>query len=232
MSTSHRPRLVLTGSQSKWEMSIEHPRELNAILGDDILAVMYKCFVGVDRIATLEHLIHISQIDYAPRHGGRDTPSAERNMHLLFLLLSGTLYELGGALQQLCSAKCFQKIANKSKWEPLNELRKQWNNESFASRIRNGFSHHLGEIGDFKRGIDCSPETVELAKGEGSRFHMSRFVEPWDALLRAENISTDAFDQFIQKAQKSHSALPELVTELFRELLLSNGVDTADERTL
>jgi hypothetical protein len=200
------------------------------VIGIDVLAALYKCLVGVDRITTLEHLIYISQVDYANRNGGRDTPSAERNMHLLFLLMAGTMYEVGEALQQLTSAKAALKVKDKTVWEPINELRKSWYREPYASKIRNCFSHHLGELDSFKRGIEKSPDQVELLRGQTTLRHGARFLEPWNALLRGEDLQDNEFDAFVKKTQAGHDSLPEHMVKFFAELLSANGIEVVDER--
>jgi hypothetical protein len=209
------------------------------VIGIDLLAALYKCFVGVDRIATLQHLVFISQIDYASRNGGRDTPSAKRNMRLLFLLMAGTMHELGDALQQVRSAKAALKIKDENVWKPINELRKRWHKAPYASKIRNGFSHHLGELDAFKQGIAKSPDQVELLHGQellhdraALRFD-ARFVEPWDALLRAEDEDDedqdDEFKAFAEKTQADHGSLSEHMMKLFTELLSANEIEVVDE---
>jgi hypothetical protein len=224
------PRLVFHGTRNDWGIRIDNPKAVADVIGVDLLASLYKCFVGIDRLTTFEHLIYISQVDYAKRNGGRDTPSAERNMHVLFLLMAGTLHELGDALQQLTSAKAALKIKDKGVWGPVNELRKRWHKDPYASQIRNGFSHHLGELDTFKQGIAASPDQVELMHGQTSLRHGARFVEPWNALMRAEKIEDEEFDAFVKKTQEAHDKLPEHMVRLFTELLSSNGIDVVDER--
>lgn len=207
-----------------------NPKGIAEALGADVLAALYKCFVGIDRIMTFEHLIYISQVEYAEKNGGRDTPSAERNMHVLFLLLAGTLYELGDALQQLTSAKCALKLSDRSVWNPVNELRKKWHKDPMGAKIRNGFSHHLGDIDDFKRGIEDGPAEVELIRGHTELRYGARFIEPWDALFRAAAFDFAEYEAFARRTKEDHEALPEHMVELLSELLTANGIDVVDER--
>lgn len=171
------PRLVLHGSPSNWGIRVEQPKQVAKIIGADVLAAFYKCFVGIDRLMTLEHLVFISQIEHAAQNGGRDTPSAERDMQLLAFLLAGTLYELGEALQQLTSAKCVLLLRDREAWTPINKFRKEWHKNAYAAKIRNGYSHHLGEIDTFKSGIEESP-------GRGRVDCRAHNSAPWRSIHR------------------------------------------------
>lgn len=86
-------------------------------------------------------------------------------------MLSGTMYELGAALQGLCATGIVNRLGNdRSSWEPLNALRAQWNRDAFAKTIRNGFAHHLGEIDAYRTGIAHADEPARflVARDAGS----------------------------------------------------------------
>jgi hypothetical protein len=57
------PRLVFHGTPTDWGIRIENPQAMAELVGIDLLAALYKCFIGIDRVTTLEHLIYISQVD-------------------------------------------------------------------------------------------------------------------------------------------------------------------------
>lgn len=228
--SDRRPRVVFHGTSSNWGVRLVNPKGIADVIGADVLAALYKCFVGIDRVMAFEHLLYLSQVSPDGKPGWRDTASAERDMHVLFVLLAGTMYELGDALQQLASTKCALKIGDKTIWEPINELRKQWHKDPMASKIRNGFAHHLGDLGDFRRGIENSPDEVELTRNEGERRHGGRFIEPWAALLRAADFDNADFDTFVRKTQAGHESLPDHMIALFAELLFGHGIEVVDER--
>jgi hypothetical protein len=211
-------------ASGKWGIRIRNPRTIAKAIDPDVLAAFYKCFVGIDRLLSLEHLIYVSQLDYASRHGGRDTPSAERNMHMLVLLLAGGLYELADAIQELTSMKCVHLVSDRSIWHPINQFRKQWYKNAYAARIRNGYAHHLGEISTFRAGIDGSPDEVELICGDNPRRHGARYIEPVNALMRGDELDDMDFDSFVKKTQRSHDTLPDAVWTLFNEVLSVAGI--------
>jgi len=149
----------------------------------------------------------------------------------LVLLLAAAMYEVGDALQGLTSGPFGRKLQTLAAWAPLNQLRAEWNKEAFASKIRNGFAHHFGEIEKYRAGILQGPASAVIEIGEGSRLHNGRVIEPWNALLRGEEINLAQMDNFIKKSLDAHMKLPELLTLLFHEVLTDAGVAIRNELT-
>lgn len=197
-----------------------------AIIGEDVLAHFYRCFVATDRIVALESLmvLNATQLD-------RDSVASERNMHHLVLLLAAAMYEVGDALQGLTSGPFGRKLQTMAAWAPLNQMRAEWNKEAFASKIRNGFAHHFGEIEKYRVGIRQGPVSAVIEVGEGHRLHDGRVIEPWNALLRGEEVNDAQMDAFVKKSRDAHTQLPELVTALFHEVLTAAGVAIRNETT-
>ena len=67
--------------------------------------------------------------------------------------------------------------------------------------------------------------------GEGSRLLDGRVIEPWNALLRGEEVNDAQMDAFVKKSRDAHTQLPKLVTALFHEVLTTAGLAIRNETT-
>jgi hypothetical protein len=212
------PTLVLRGTEERWELVLD-VKAVAASIGEDVLAHFYRCFVAVDRIVSLESLLvlNMTELDH-------DSVACERNLHHLVLLLAAAMYEAGDALQGLTAGPFGRKLQTMATWAPLNQMRAEWNKEPFASKIRNGFAHHFGEIETYRAGILQGPASAVIEVGEGERRINGRVIEPWDALLRGERVQNKQMSDFVKKSQDAHTKLPELLASLFHEVLTDAGV--------
>jgi hypothetical protein len=161
-----------------------------------------------------------------------DKQAHERNTRLLMLLVAGTMYELGAALQSLCSTKVFLKVKDPASWEPLDKLRAQWNTNYYARTIRNEFSHHLGEMPTFLEGIahEDAPSPAVLYTRRSQHRFAGQLLEPWNALFRAKKISDADMRTFIRKTREGFETLPELLFAFFGELLQSCGIEVRNTK--
>jgi len=162
-TTAAAPALVLRGTANHSQMELD-VHAIAAVLGDDVLPHFYRCFVAVDRILALEQLLVLSEQNLPA-----DSVARSRNLHHLVLLLAGSMYETGAALQGLTSTPFGRTLQTMAAWTPLNQLRAQWNTAPFAATIRNGFAFHFGEIAAYRDGINRGPASAVLQVGDGER---------------------------------------------------------------
>jgi hypothetical protein len=223
------PRAVFTGSVGgDWQLSLINPKAIREKVGRDILAAILKCFVGTDRVMTLEQML-----DLNARHIATDSPAHDRNLHVLVFLMAGTLYELAAALQELCNAKVVEKMADTQPWTAVNDARKQWHNDPLMAKFRNQLAHHLGDVEAYGRGIDAmfdGDADLLLAKGYEAR-HSEWYPAAWDALFRGVDIDDEGFQEGIRRTKKTHDALPDQLIAVFREVLKSCGIEAEDRRS-
>ena len=182
--------------------------------------------MGVERILTFEHLIYLNQkASTAPPDGIADEHAFDRNRVVLAFILAGTLYEMGDALQELCSTGIAADLRETESWQALNKLRAEWNTAEYASMIRNNFAFHLGDQPDYVSGIaSIDDDPVLLFESRGSKRFAGRFHAPWNALFRALNVKNEDIDDFARSARDAHVALPDLVIAFFAEVINSKGV--------
>lgn len=221
MTADPLPSVVLARNGEDYEIQIHNPNAVIAAIGERLYASFYKCFVGVDRILALEHLMElVKQAEQAPAPS--DSHAIDRERVLVGLLLAGTLYEMGAALQELCNARVVEKMNDRSLWEPLNKLRGEWNTERYARTIRNGFAHHLGEIENYEKGIRTGTSNPVVFQVMATNHRLAgKAAEPWEALFRGYETKTEEIRAFIDKAYDAHSALPGLLNAVFFEVLRS-----------
>lgn len=226
------PTFRVVGSRSgEWQALIEHPKALGDLIGRDVLAAFYKCFVALDRVTAIGHLIFITHQHSEQLPAGRHTPSIERDYQMLMLMMVGTMYELGVALQNLLASKVVANLADRSTWAPLDEMRKRWQNDPMANKMRNGFAHHLGDVAAYARGIEKSADIVVFQRGTGMGPGKDRFIAPWDALLAGEGIRDEDLKPFLQRMSSDHLGLRERLFDFFGTVAQSRGVAYVDELT-
>jgi hypothetical protein len=222
------PRVMVHSAGQAQEICLHNPLGIADKLGRPVLAAFLKCFMGVERILTFEHLMYLNnEASKAPSI--TDEHSFTRNLMILGFLLQGTMYEVGEALQDLCSAKVAADPTIRSAWAPLDALRAQCHKDDYASTIRNNFSHHLGERDAYELGIEQlvvnnGKDPLVLYETNGGRRHTGRYAAPWDALFSAHNIQDNEIDEFIKRSQQAHNNLPDLVFEFFRAVLDARGI--------
>jgi hypothetical protein len=215
-----KKRALRRHGDAPWEVEIDVKAVTDAI-GADTLANFYRVYVAVDRIVSLEHLLALNA-----QHVKPDSQASERNLHHLVLMLAGAMYEIGTVLQGLTSNKFGAKLPKYKSWAPLDEMRKKWHNEPFASRIRNGFAFHFGEPEAYRAGIEKGPPSAVLERGDSDLLFDSRVVEPLDALLRHEIPDDDDAElrAFLKRTRDAHAVVSTLVRELFFEVLADHGL--------
>jgi hypothetical protein len=153
-----------------------------------------------------------------------------RNFRMLVFLVAATLYELGDALQSLCDSKVALKVMDRSSWKPLDELRAQWNKADYASKIRNNFGAHLGDIDLYLAGIEKSPDVVVLQQLDMTTWHAGEIIEPGNALLRGLGIQDDGMEKFIKQTHDAQLKLPGLVFAFFADVLRNNGIPVVEKK--
>ncbi len=224
------PVFRVVGSRSgDWQALLENPKALRGLIGPDVLAAFYKCFVGLDRITSIEHLILLTHQHSTQLTAGRHAHSVERDYQMLMLMMVGTMYELAIALQNLLASKVVANLHDRSTWAPLDEIRKRWQNDPMANTMRNGFAHHLGDVSAYALGIDKSADIVVFQRGSGGGLGKDRFIAPWDALLAGEGIRDEELEPFLQRMSSDHRGLRKMLFDFFGTVAQSRGVAYVDE---
>jgi hypothetical protein len=225
---ANRPaRVVIRGVPDKWTCTIEGARDLANRIGHDLFAAFLKCFEGAERIFALEHLMFCSQQVLS-----RDSYKFDRNLRMLVNFIGATMYEVGEALEQLNGARVVEKMNDRSKWEPLNGLRKLWRNDHRLRTLRNTFGFHLGEPKLYRDGLEAKlqkSDDLVFEHGEGSRRHDGHGVLAVEVLLEAKTIDESWLEAVVDMVQEAHETYPDLLHEVWKEVLVSAGVGLLSE---
>jgi len=225
---SNPPRVVVYGETSALEICLHNPLGIAGKISPQVLAAFFKCFMGVERVLTFEHLMYLNhEASQSPTL--TDGHSFTRNHMVLAMLLAGTMYEVGDALQDLCSARVAEDPSMRDSWGPLDKVRAQWYKHDYASKIRNNFSHHLGEREKYAEGLEklianTGQDPVVLYETDGGRRYTGRYRVTWDVLFQAHDIQDEQMKPFVKRTQEAHNDLPDLVFNFFREVLDARGV--------
>ena len=201
------PKAVFAGSLvGDWRVSLVDAKAIQVAIGRPLFAAFLKCFVGVDRVMSLEQMLELNQ-----HHLERDSPAHDRNLRVLVFLMAGTLYELGEALQELCSARVTERMADKNEWTPINAIRKQWHTNPLMSKFRNQLAHHLGELEAYGKGLDATlgaDTQMILSRGRGQTRYADESPAAWEVLFRGVEISNAEFQQGIVLTRETHLRIP------------------------
>lgn len=217
------PRVVVYGIRAQ-EIHLHNPHAIAEMLSWKVLAAFYKCFHGADRIRALDHLMDLTNLADAIEESGDDEAAGyTRDRLLVGFLLAGTMREVAIALNELHGTGVTRDASLRDSWTKLNVIRKLFNDD-YARNIRNNFAMHLGRQHHFVGGIMCGKtETVKLFETSGKP-HGGLFREPLDALLRAHGIRDGELFEFVKRTKEAHKALPQLLIDLFRDVLALRGV--------
>jgi hypothetical protein len=224
------PTAVFSGSvDGDWRVSLVNPQAIVHVVGRAVFAAFLKCFVATDRVMTLEQMLQLNSL-----HVAKDSPAQNRNLQVLAFLMAGTLYELGDALQELCDAKVYEKLSDKSSWTPVNEARARWHKNKLMSKFRNQLGHHLGDPDVYTKGLDAMLQgnaDLLLARGRGRARHSDEYPGAWDALFQGTDIDEAAFQQGLLLTKTTHLELPDQLLAVFAEVLDSCGIPVLDQRS-
>jgi hypothetical protein len=199
-------------------------------IGEDAFAAFMRCFVGADRLKSLLHFYIAAEEKF-----GGIGPASERNFNVSWLLVVGTLHEVGDALQVLCSTQAHMKLKNQRPWLRLNKLRKTWYKQPLASRVRNQGGHHLGDMDVYKAGMaKLSEMTLDtpLRVGQGQRRDHSFARGAWDVLLLGMTSKTAMrpeveivqLKRLLKDAGVAHRKLHDALEAYFIAVLESAGI--------
>jgi hypothetical protein len=238
MTDQAGPRVVVSGTPVDWKIHIVDVAGVASRIGEDTFAAFLKCFVGADQLKSLLHLYGFS-LQQLQHH----TPAAQRNRHVAFLLTVGTLHELGAALQELCNTKVFFKMADRTVWEPLDDLRAKWNTAPNSSTLRNQMGFHLGSLAAYRLGLEAIAKEAKpalLQKGQGSTELDDFFHLAWDALTRGvsagggrgqTDLDTEDFERIRSSTWDAHQRVYRALRLAFIHVLATAGVPIDNEVT-
>lgn len=203
-------------------------RDVQAVaakVGFPVFAAFMKCFNAIDRANALHHLLYLNaKASTANVDPVADELAYDRNVLVVAMLLTGTMYEVGEALQTLCSAKVAADPALREAWAPLDTLRAEWFQDEEAKLVRHNFSHHLGERDDYEIGVAMLGRDAVLVEHESDRRFAGRYWAPWEALLDRHGFKGDFAKRMIVRTREAHDRLPQLMFEFFRAVLDAKGV--------
>lgn len=228
--------VAYVGSPSAWRLELRNPSAIAARVGDRVFAALLKCFCGIDRILTLEHLMHLvvtAERELPPSHPAAvDEAAYTRDRTHVGFQLASTLHEMGEALQQLCNViGPSRELRELDTWAPLDAVRAQWHTQPISSQVRNQLGAHLGNREHYVAAVQhMTTETIMLYETTGDRRHFGRYTGASELLFRELGIDGETFRTFVERQFRTHDQLPELFFAFLRDVLIARGVPIVDER--
>lgn len=229
-SQLHPPRTMILfqgARRGAWYLHLNNPGDIAQRIGSNLLAAFMRCFVAVDRTASLTHLVSLSE-----QHGGpEDGHARNRNRWFLLLLMAGTMYEFGEALQGLAAQKVISKMGNRAKWDALDDIRRRWNKDPTASQIRNQLSHHLGDPMTYGKGLQVQLATrrLQLYCSDGPEFWKGSYTGAWSSVTRGLDLELGDYLQFFSQMGADFVEVHEALVAVFVDVLRTAGVPTENQ---
>ena len=229
-SKVRKAAVVLRGKKDgPWRFDLDNPREIEKVLGRNLLLAFMKCFVGVDRLASLRSLYVLNH----ERKEGRDSHVGQREKWLLLLLIVGTLHELGEALQKLEAALKRSGKRDVPSWTKLTRIRRQWNQDPVVRAVRNQLAHHLGDDEVYRRGLDAvaGQPTLQLYLCDSPMGGQGTFEGAWNTVMLGLGLKAEDYPLLFAKMAADAVELEGVMASLFQEVVKLTGIVVADERS-
>ena len=183
-----------------------------------------KCFVGVDRLMTFEQMLVFNV-----RELKLESIAYTRNLRVLVMMLAGTLYELGEALQAVNAALALRNLGDLPGWKPLNDRRKLWTNDASLRKARNQMAHHLGDSGLYEGAlislVAAGSDEDCIYHCDGTKRQDGETELGWALLLRGLDIPEEQLRALLEITQTGHEDIPDLMAVFFGDVLDRCGVE-------
>jgi len=224
-SETSRPRIIVSGSRDgRWQLRAVDLGVVVSSVGTRLFAACMKCFVGVDRLMTFEQML-----SFNVRELKLESIAYTRNLRVLVMMLAGTLYELGDALQGLNAALALSNLGDLPSWMPLNDRRKLWTNDASLRNARNQMAHHLGDSGLYEGALTsiaaAGADENCIYHCDGTKRRDGETELGWALLVRGLDIPEEQLMALLETTQAGHEDLPDLMAQFFGDLLDRCGVE-------
>jgi hypothetical protein len=204
---AREPCVYVSGQKNgRWSIRLIEVAEISKLISEKTFSAFQKCFIGADRLRSLFHF-HSLNI----KQNAEECPASMRDFHVLWVLLIGTLHELGIALRDLFSAKVWEKIKAEPVRRQLDYFRKKLD-QRIIKQIRDQAGHHLGDLDIYALGLAAYTKTAVdlewlISEGQGPNSYYT--IGAWDLLMRGLSSPTES------KPEINTEQLNELMIELF-----------------
>jgi hypothetical protein len=149
--------------RGEWHLDVVNPKGLGEKIGEHVLRAFMPCFVGVDRVVSLNQVFWRTMEELK---GPENAHALGRDSWVLVMLIAGTMYELGTALDRLANeelsiAGARSRVRTCCSWGDIDGIRKRWSTgNALASMVRNEIAHHLGNPETYEKGLRLARTNV------------------------------------------------------------------------
>lgn len=226
MSSPLHPAIELvepTGDEKRWKIELRHFREIDQVLGRDVLNAFSRCFVHVDRLTSTVSCIYASQ-----QLHGRDSVAFGRDLNTMVWFTIGTLRELAKAIQALRVAlvKRGHLESDSAPWLTLRELEDRWERNEFYRKKRDTAAFHVDDdvIDKGLNELVKDQTNVTLSLADGPKAVESQLALGLLALHNGLGLDLDEYRQFLEVVSEDHGAAANAIQEAFVSAARASGV--------
>jgi hypothetical protein len=219
---------LIHDSDEQWHIEIRDFKEVDTILGREVLNGFCRCFVHVNRLTSTISCLHTSE-----KVHGRESVAFSRDLNSLVWFTIGTLREAALAIRELRAALAKRKLLEprSDTWAKLRDFETRWEDDESFRRMRDKAAFHvdpdvidigLDEI--LKDSVD-----VELSRGEGRKTVRSLISLGITSLHNGLGMDIEAYGAFLEKVSGDHD-IGQTIEAAFIETANSVGIPLNRDR--
>lgn len=213
---------------NRWTIELRNFRELEQVLGRDVLNAFSRCFVQADRLTSTVSCIHASESLH-----GRDSVAFERDLNTMVWFTIGTLREFARALGVLRTAlrRTGRLDINSAPWVRLRELEDRWERNEFYRKKRDVAAFHLdSDVIDV--GLDeliKDQNDVTLLVGDGREQIRTQLALGFLALHNGLGLDLKGFREFVEVVGADHTVVADLIQTVFINVAEAAGIEIREQ---
>jgi hypothetical protein len=145
--------------------------------------------------------------------------------------MSGSLYELASALQELTATKIGLALKDHPGWQKLSQVRARWQKQD-AKEMRHQLAHHLGDREKYLKGLDVQlrKRRLQLYSADGQHPVQGTFEGAGSTLTLGLSLGVNNYTELLDSSRKDALEVPSLLLEVFIQILRKAFIDIEDKR--
>lgn len=211
------------GGIGRWTIELRNYKELEQLIGRDVVNAFCRCFVHADRLTSTISCIHASL-----SLNGRDSVRFERDLNSMVWFTIGTLREFARALGALRAAlkRSGRLDITTASWIRLRELEDRWERNEFYRKKRDIAAFHLdSDVIDVGLDALITDQTdVTLVVGDGREQVKTQLALGFLALHNGLGLDIDGYREFVEIVRDDQNAVAEAIQTVFMNVAEAAGI--------
>jgi hypothetical protein len=204
--------------QAYWRIELQSLMQCRQAVGPEVLNAFCRCFVQLERLASLIQLSFLSRLNRGPL-------SHSRNTQTIVSFSVATIHELTGAIRDLTTALIRSGLLKEGSehHKQLCAAQRRWENDSRFPALWEIAAGHA-ETDLIERGLTAmnNHEPAVLSRGQGANLRDPSIVLGLDAIFRGCASTVVDFDRFL--AELDDTGVAVVIHKVFLATLRAAGI--------